>query len=505
MTTASPGARLSGLPMDQWGDEVRRHLLFAVEQVEAMTDATGPETDRSAANPLPTLGLIAHQAKLLGPFLGWASALALDGVLDHRLAEVVALRAAYRCRSAFEWREHRIHGLAAGLSEEEIDRIAAGAGADGWTALERALISATDQMHDVATIDGETFGALADELSPAELVEIVLLSGQYRMLSVLANAAGVDAELGDGPTPWDGEPGGEGAPSVRGHGRSHLDPALLDLDGSVALVVGGSQSIGRGCAVQLARAGCRVVVADIADGGEAVEEMRALGAEAVFMPVNARSRSEVRGLVEQVVDQFGRLDVAVNTVGSTKGPKPFLDIEDDEWDEVVAKNLSTAMLGTQLEALAMIGCGVEGRIINVSSLSGIAGAPNAAGYGAANAGVLHFTASAALELARYGIRVNCIVPGTHLTETTRAALAGDDPDLAEWVRLTGESVPLGRLGEPWETGGVAVFLASKLSAYVTGQGILSDGGLIHTTARPPIGMAMQPVALRHLGGGRLVQ
>jgi NAD(P)-dependent dehydrogenase (short-subunit alcohol dehydrogenase family) len=121
-------------------------------------------------------------------------------------------------------------------------------------------------------------------------------------------------------------------------------------------------------------------------------------------------------------------------------------------------------------------------------------APNAAGYGAANAGVIHVTRTAAMELARYGIRVNCIVPGTHATEAVREA-TGRDPRIAEWIRVVGESAPLGRIGEVWETAGVAVFLASKLSSFVTGQEIVSDGGVQHTTSRPPMGMDAEAEAV----------
>ena len=265
---------------------------------------------------------------------------------------------------------------------------------------------------------------------------------------------------------------------------------LLGLNGCVALVTGGCQSIGRGCATQLARAGCQIVVSDIVDGAAAVAELSSFGAEAIFVRADATSRDEMTELLALIERRFGRLDIAVNTVGSTRGPRPFLDIGDDEWDEVVRMNLSTAMLATQLEARTMIRLGIAGRIINVGSLSGVIGAPNASGYGAANAGVLHLTASAALELAPYQIRVNCIIPGTHDTETTRAARSGDNPALAEWVRQAEASVPLGRLGDPNETGGLAVFLASSLSSYMTGQGLISDGGLVHTSARPPIGLGM---------------
>ncbi len=289
---------------------------------------------------------------------------------------------------------------------------------------------------------------------------------------------------------------GAGRPELRG-GPFTIDDELLGLRDAVAVVTGGTQSIGRGCAVALARAGCHIVIADLVDGSDAVREIHALGRDAIFHRTDARSKVSIEEMVAAAIAHFGRLDVAVNTVGSTKGPKPFLDIEVEEWDDVVSQNLSTTMLCTQVEALAMIKLGIAGRIINISSLSGLVAAPNAAGYGAANAGVVHVTRSAALELGRYGIRVNCIVPGTHRTEAVVKAVA-ENPQIAEWIRVVGASTPLGRIGDVAETSGVAVFLASNLSAYVTGQEIVSDGGVQHTTSRPPMGMDAEAEAVRKL-------
>jgi NAD(P)-dependent dehydrogenase (short-subunit alcohol dehydrogenase family) len=277
-----------------------------------------------------------------------------------------------------------------------------------------------------------------------------------------------------------------------------IDDELLGLRDAVAIVTGAAQSIGRGCAIALARAGCHVVVADIADGHDTVRAIERLGREAVFHRTDARSKASLSDMVTATVDRFGRLDAAVNTVGSTKGPQPFLDIRLEDWDDVVTQNLSTTVLSTQVEALTMIRLRIPGRIVNVSSLSGLVAAPNAAGYGAANAGVVHLTRSAAVELARYGIRVNCIVPGTHRTEAVQSAMARD-PRIAEWVHVVGASSPLGRVGEVWETAGLAVFLASNLSSFMTGQELVSDGGVQHTTSRPPMGMDAEADAVRALG------
>jgi NAD(P)-dependent dehydrogenase (short-subunit alcohol dehydrogenase family) len=104
--------------------------------------------------------------------------------------------------------------------------------------------------------------------------------------------------------------------------------------------------------------------------------------------------------------------------------------------------------------------------------------------------VIHFTKSAAMELARYGLRVNCVVPGTHWREGTET--------LSEFARLAAKAPPLGRLGRAQETAGVAVFLASSLSSYITGHAVFSDGGVVHTTARPPVGLGMTAEAIAHV-------
>jgi NAD(P)-dependent dehydrogenase (short-subunit alcohol dehydrogenase family) len=286
-----------------------------------------------------------------------------------------------------------------------------------------------------------------------------------------------------------------------------IDPELLGLEDAVALVTGGAQSIGRGCAVQLARAGCHIAIVDIADASDAVAEIEGLGLgrRALFVQADLRSKSSVDPAVGRVVSAFGRLDVAVNTVGGTSAPKALLDMTADEWASVALLNEITTLLCLQAEALSMISAGTAGSIINIASVSGAVGAPNTAGYGAANAGVISLTKSAALELAAYGVRVNCIVPGAHWTETTRQASApGADPGLVAWVEAASKAAPLGRLGEVSEAGGVAVFLASKLSSYITGHPIACDGGILHTTSRPPIGMTMVPAALAGMVGDRRI-
>jgi NAD(P)-dependent dehydrogenase (short-subunit alcohol dehydrogenase family) len=261
---------------------------------------------------------------------------------------------------------------------------------------------------------------------------------------------------------------------------------LLGLWDTVALVTGGARSLGRGCAVALARAGCHVAIVDIADASDVVGEITALGRGAVGITADVREPEGAAAMVRAAEEALGPVEVAVNTVGGTHAPKSFLDLEREEWESVLARNASATLWCCQAEARAMIEHGPGGSIVNLGSLSGLEGAPNVVDYGAANAAVIHLTRSVAIELAPYGIRVNCIVPGAHRTETVAEAAAAD-PQIAAWVARNSAVTPLGRLGEPAETGGVAVFLASRLSSYVTGQEIVVDGGMQHTTARPPVG------------------
>lgn len=275
---------------------------------------------------------------------------------------------------------------------------------------------------------------------------------------------------------------------------------LLGLRSSTAVVVGGAAGLGRAVSRRLAAAGCRVGIIDIADAaGEAVaEEIRSSGGDALYRHADARARDQLDAAVRAAREEFGPLSVAVNVVGNpggTAGIKPFLDMTEDDIRARIDLNFLTTFLACQVEALAMIEDGTAGRIVNFGSTSGLVGAPNICGYGAAKAAVAHFTTSASMELARYGIRVNCVVPGTH---TNPDAGPPANERMAEFRRRAAAAPVLGRLGEADETAGAALFLASDLSAYMTGHTVVSDGGVVHTTARPAVGMDMESNTARRL-------
>lgn len=279
-----------------------------------------------------------------------------------------------------------------------------------------------------------------------------------------------------------------------------IDPNLLGLEGAVAYVTGAAQGIGRGCALQLARAGCHVVVVDAnrEKAMAAVDAVEALGRRSLHVAADVRSAEGMQEVIERTRSVLGPVDVACHVVGNpAHAPKPLLDTTLAEWDATLAQNLTSAFVGTRAAALAMIEDRVPGRIINLASSSGVVGAPNVADYGAAKAGVIHLTKSAAMELDRFGIRVNCIVPGTHTRPDDERTVEAT-PAMLRFRARAAAAPPLGRLGDPEETGGLAVFLASKLSSYMMGHAVFSDGGVVHTTARPPVGLDIVPAALAHL-------
>ncbi len=149
------------------------------------------------------MAVLARQPDLLGPFLGWAAALALNGVLSKRHHELLALRAAWNCRSAFEWVEHAGFARAADLDDAEIAAVAeAVTDDDRWPPLDRALLRAADELHGGSDITDRTWAVLAQSLEPPALVELIFVVGQYTMLSMLANAAGIEAHPGSEPVPW---------------------------------------------------------------------------------------------------------------------------------------------------------------------------------------------------------------------------------------------------------------------------------------------------------------
>jgi glucose 1-dehydrogenase len=258
----------------------------------------------------------------------------------------------------------------------------------------------------------------------------------------------------------------------------------MKLEGKVALVTGGAQGIGLACAAALAREGARVVIADVnaAAGGTALRRLQDAGAEAGFVACDVSRKAEVEKAVAATVTQFGRLDIAIANAGIVHAAD-FLDLEEADFDRVLAVNLKGVFLVGQAAARQMVKQGGGGAIINMSSVNAVLAIPNQVPYVVSKGAINQLTKVMALSLASHGIRVNGIGPGTILTDLARDAVLGN----REAERKILSRTPIGRMGEPEEIGNVAAFLASDDASYLTGQTIYPDGGrlaLNYTVAVP---------------------
>ena len=247
---------------------------------------------------------------------------------------------------------------------------------------------------------------------------------------------------------------------------------MFDLKGRVGLVTGGNGGIGLGLARGLAKAGAAVMVAgrNADKNAAAVAELRALGAEADAEVVEVTEEASVNAMVAATAERFGRLDILVNNAGINIRNRPEV-YELADWHKVIATNLTSAMLASKA-AHPHLKAGGHGRVINNGSMLSIFGLPFHAAYGASKGGVVQMTKSMAVAWGPDGITVNCLLPGWIDTDLTRKARA-DMPALNDNVMAR---TPKGRWGDPGDFEGIAAFLGSDASAFVTGVAIPVDGG-----------------------------
>lgn len=257
----------------------------------------------------------------------------------------------------------------------------------------------------------------------------------------------------------------------------------MRLDGQVAIVTGGGGGIGRGIAIRLAEAGAHIAIADIIPerAEEAATRVRASGCEALAIPTDVMDTGQVRALVDQTTQHFGRIDILVNNAGGVSG-RPFLEQSERSWRRHIDINLVSMMAVISAAAPVMISGGRGGAIINVTSIEGSRAAPNFAVYGACKAGMIMFTRSMALELSQHHIRVNAIAPDHTVTPGNHGNRTGP-VDRSTWRVPAPDSqdamnrlIPLQREGVDLECGDAAVFLASQMSSYITGVVLPVDGG-----------------------------
>ena len=244
---------------------------------------------------------------------------------------------------------------------------------------------------------------------------------------------------------------------------------MIDLTGRIALVTGASRGIGRAIALRLAAQGATVVAAAREKNAAAtVEEIVAAGGKADMGTVDVADASAIETLVSGALDRHGRIDILVNNAGITKD-QLLLRMKRDDWDAVLATNLTAAFVLTQAVLRPMIRQ-KSGRIICISSVVGQSGNAGQANYAASKAGLIGFAKSTAREVASRNITVNVVAPGLIETDMTRGI--ADDAH-AEWAA----QIPLKRLGSPDDIASAVAFLASDEAAYITGQVLAVNGGM----------------------------
>jgi len=239
-----------------------------------------------------------------------------------------------------------------------------------------------------------------------------------------------------------------------------------------AFVTGASRGLGKGFALTLARAGYDLVISarEAADCAATEQEIRALGRQCLSLSLDVRDHDSIQRAVAEAEAKAGPIHVLVNNAGCNRR-KPALDVTWDDWNTVLETNLRGTFFVSQAVARGMV-ARQYGRIINIGSVTCVAGYAGLAPYGASRGGVKQLTMSLASDWGPHGITVNCLAPGWFRTAQNNVMYED-----TEWVAYLSERIPLGRPGQPGDLDGALLFLASDASAYVTGQTLLVDGGI----------------------------
>jgi len=251
----------------------------------------------------------------------------------------------------------------------------------------------------------------------------------------------------------------------------------MRLPGKVAIITGAGSGLGRAAAILFAREGAKVVVAANRekDGEQTVKSIKEAGGDAILVRVDVTKATDLEKAVKAAIDKYGKLDIMLNNAGTPGPGKLIADITEEEWNRVIAVNLTGVFLGTKYAIPEMLKGG-GGVIINVSSVAGVSPRRYTGAYGAAKAAVVQLTRVTALEYARKNIRANCILPGPIDTPFFTKVAGGDPEKIAIFKEMVRNEVPLGRFAQPEEISRVALFLASDEASYITGAAFAADGG-----------------------------
>jgi NAD(P)-dependent dehydrogenase (short-subunit alcohol dehydrogenase family) len=249
------------------------------------------------------------------------------------------------------------------------------------------------------------------------------------------------------------------------------------LTNKVSLITGGGSGIGRATAILFAQEGSTVIIAsrNTMKGEETVNLINDIGGKAEFIKTDVSKKEDVQNLIDKIVDKYGKLDCAFNNAGIDGKKAKLIDLEPEEWDEIIDINLKGTFLLLKYEIKQML-CQGFGAIVNMASICSFIARPERCAYNASRHGVVGLTKTAALEYASKGIKINAVAPGSIRTDIFHRSTKNNK----ELEKLYANSHPIGRIGEPMEIAQAVLWLCSDRSSFMIGHTLQMDGGLLIT-------------------------